>query len=74
VVGVLAAMKRSERAFSKDDVAFLEQVAAQVAIAVENALDYEKAIGEKTRRRNKDFISRRRFAPSSGTSSERAPR
>ncbi len=47
VVGVLAAMKRSERAFSTDDVAFLEQVAAQVAIAVENALDYEKAIGDK---------------------------
>src|SRR5882762_9023120 len=47
VVGVLAALKRSERAFSKDDVAFLEQVAAQVAIAVENALDYEKAIGDK---------------------------
>jgi formate hydrogenlyase transcriptional activator len=47
VVGVLAALKRSERAFSKDDVAFLEQVAAQVAIAVENALDYEKAIKDK---------------------------
>ena len=47
VVGVLAAMKRSERAFSKDDVAFLEQVAGQVAIAVENALDYEKAIKDK---------------------------
>src|SRR6185295_7541589 len=47
VVGVLAAMKRSERAFSKDDVAFLEQVAAQVAIAVENALDYEKAIKDR---------------------------
>src|SRR5215467_11980042 len=43
VVGVLAALKRSERAFSKDDVTFLEQVAGQVAIAVENALDYEKA-------------------------------
>src|SRR5262245_27665109 len=47
VVGVLAALKRSERAFSKDDVAFLEQVAGQVAIAVENALDYEKAITER---------------------------
>jgi formate hydrogenlyase transcriptional activator len=47
VVGVLAALKRSERAFSKDDVAFLEQVAAQVAIAVENALDYEKAIKDR---------------------------
>src|SRR5262249_8575170 len=31
----------------KDDVAFLEQVAGQVAIAVENALDYEKAIKDK---------------------------
>ena len=47
VVGVLAALKRSERAFSKDDVAFLEQVASQVAIAVENALDYEKAIKDR---------------------------
>jgi formate hydrogenlyase transcriptional activator len=43
VVGVLAALKRSESAYSKDDVAFLEQVASQVAIAVENALDYERA-------------------------------
>jgi formate hydrogenlyase transcriptional activator len=47
VVGVLAALKRSASAFSKDDVAFLEQVAGQVAIAVENALDYEKAIRDK---------------------------
>jgi signal transduction histidine kinase len=47
VVGVLAALKRSERAYSKDDVAFLEQVASQVAIAVENALDYERAIRER---------------------------
>jgi formate hydrogenlyase transcriptional activator len=47
VVGVLAALKRSERAYSKDDVAFLEQVAGQVAIAVENALDYEKAIRDR---------------------------
>src|SRR5215472_12389681 len=44
VVGVLAALKRTEKAYSKDDVAFLEQVARQVAIAVENALEYEKAI------------------------------
>ena len=47
VVGVLAALKRSERAFTKDDVAFLEQVARQVAIAVENALDYKRALKEK---------------------------
>ena len=44
---MLAALKRSASAFSKDDVAFLEQVAGQVAIAVENALDYEKAIRDK---------------------------
>ncbi len=47
VVGVLAALKRSERAYSKDDVAFLEQVAGQVAIAVENALDYENAVKDR---------------------------
>jgi formate hydrogenlyase transcriptional activator len=47
VVGVLAALKRSERAYSKDDVAFLEQVASQVAIAVENALEYEKATKDR---------------------------
>jgi formate hydrogenlyase transcriptional activator len=47
VVGVLAALKRTEKAFSKDDVAFLQQVASQVAIAVENALDYETAIKDK---------------------------
>ncbi len=44
VVGVLAAMKRSERAFESEDVTFLEQVGRQVAIAVENTLEYEKAI------------------------------
>jgi formate hydrogenlyase transcriptional activator len=47
VVGVLAALKRSARAYSKDDVVFLEQVASQVAIAVENALDYERAIKDR---------------------------
>jgi formate hydrogenlyase transcriptional activator len=47
VVGVLAALKRSARAFSKDDVRFLEQVAGQVAIAVENALNYETAIKDR---------------------------
>jgi len=47
VVGVLAALNRSASAISKDDLAFLEQVASQVAIAVENALDYEKAIKDR---------------------------
>jgi formate hydrogenlyase transcriptional activator len=47
VVGVLAALKRSEGGFERDDVVFLEQVARQVAIAVENALDYERAIKDR---------------------------
>jgi formate hydrogenlyase transcriptional activator len=47
VVGVLSARKRSERGFEREDVIFLEQVAAQVAIAVENALEYEKAIKDR---------------------------
>jgi formate hydrogenlyase transcriptional activator len=47
VAGVLAALKRSERAFEADDVVFLEQVARQVAITVENALDYEKVIRDR---------------------------
>jgi formate hydrogenlyase transcriptional activator len=47
VIGVLTALTRSERAFDGDDIAFLEQVARQVAIAVENALDYEKAIRDR---------------------------
>jgi formate hydrogenlyase transcriptional activator len=47
VVGVLAALKRSERAFERNDVSFLEQVTGQVAIAVENALEYEKAIKDR---------------------------
>src|SRR5947209_17492682 len=47
VVGVFAALKRSERAFERDDVVFLEQVARQVAVAVEDALDYETAIKDR---------------------------
>jgi formate hydrogenlyase transcriptional activator len=49
VVGVLSALSRSAKAFSEDDFTFLEQVARQVAIAVENALDYERATEEKNR-------------------------
>jgi formate hydrogenlyase transcriptional activator len=47
VVGVLSALKRSESAFDKDDVIFLEKVSRQVAIAVENALEYERAIRDR---------------------------
>jgi formate hydrogenlyase transcriptional activator len=47
VVGVLMLSRRSDNAFEKDDVILLEQVACQIAIAVENTLDYEKAIKER---------------------------
>ena len=47
VVAVLNARKRSERGFEKEDVEFLEQVSRQLAIAVENALDYETAIKDR---------------------------
>jgi formate hydrogenlyase transcriptional activator len=47
VLGALSALKRSERAFEKEDVEFLEQVSCQVAIAIENALDYETAIKDR---------------------------
>src|ERR1700735_3210181 len=38
VVGVLMLCRRSENNFAKDDVILLEQVACQVAMAVENTL------------------------------------
>ena len=47
VVGVWGAFSRSERAFSEDEFAFMEQVAREVAIAVENALDFEKATEDR---------------------------
>jgi formate hydrogenlyase transcriptional activator len=40
VLGVLQLARLQEQAFTQDDVEFLGQVANQVAIAVENALDY----------------------------------
>jgi formate hydrogenlyase transcriptional activator len=47
VVGVLSALKRSERGFDREDVEIVEQISRQVAIAVENALDYEMAIKDR---------------------------
>ncbi|HWZ60333.1 MAG TPA: sigma 54-interacting transcriptional regulator [Gemmatimonadaceae bacterium] len=49
VAGVLSAMSRSVRGLSTHDVAFLQQVATQVAIAVENALEYEGAVKDRDR-------------------------
>jgi len=49
LLGVLAAARREENGFGEDDVAFLIQVANQVAIGVENSLAYSK-IAELTDR------------------------
>jgi formate hydrogenlyase transcriptional activator len=49
LLGILAVAKREENAFDNEEVAFLTQVANQVAIAVENALAYSK-IAELTDR------------------------
>jgi formate hydrogenlyase transcriptional activator len=55
VVGVLMLCRRSANTFAKDDVILLEQVACQVAIAVENTLEYEQA----TKDRDKEKKQRR---------------
>jgi formate hydrogenlyase transcriptional activator len=55
VVGVLMLCRRSDNTFAKDDVVLLEQVACQVAIAVENTLEYEQA----TKERDKETKQRR---------------
>src|SRR5215472_7994313 len=52
VLGVLSALKRSEKGFVREDVEFLGQVSRQVAIAVENALDYETAIKDRDKETN----------------------
>jgi formate hydrogenlyase transcriptional activator len=49
VVGVLMLARRSGNVFANDDVSLLEQVAHQVAIAVENTLDYEKATKDRAK-------------------------
>jgi formate hydrogenlyase transcriptional activator len=46
-LGVLMLCRRSDNIFQKDDVILLEQVACQVAIAVENTLEYEKATKDR---------------------------
>ena len=67
VIGVLAAFSRSEGAFSEDDFAFLQQVALQVAIAVENALDFEAATEDRVSETKRRALPawRRKCAPNS---------
>ena len=52
VIGVLGAFSRLEEAFTADEFAFLELLAGQVAIAVENALDFGKMTEERVRETN----------------------
>jgi formate hydrogenlyase transcriptional activator len=47
VVGVLMLCRRSNDPFEDDDVLLLEQVACQIAIAVENTLEYERATKDR---------------------------
>ncbi len=47
VVGVLSLGTQRENAFSRDDLAFLTQVARQVALAIENALAYGQVSEQK---------------------------
>jgi formate hydrogenlyase transcriptional activator len=49
LLGVLAVAKREENAFDAEEVAFLTQVANQVAIGVENALAYSEIADLKDR-------------------------
>lgn len=47
VVGVLMLCRRSDNPFDNDDVVLLEQVACQIAIAVDNTLEFEKATKDR---------------------------
>jgi formate hydrogenlyase transcriptional activator len=46
-IGTLVALNRTEKSYEKDETDFLEQAARQVALAVENALEYEKALKDR---------------------------
>jgi len=49
LLGVLAVARREENGFNEDEVAFLTQVANQVAIGIENALAYSEIADLKDR-------------------------
>ena len=49
VLGTISVVSRREAAFSDTDAELLEQIADQVAIAVENALNFERATKERKR-------------------------
>ena len=51
VIGVLSLGSYREAAFSKQDADLLEQIASQLAIAVENALNFQRAERERDRKK-----------------------
>src|SRR5258705_13640320 len=55
LLGLLGLGRREENAFSQADVGFLTQVATQIAIGVENALDYEQITEARDRLAGQTF-------------------
>ena len=55
VLGLLGLGRREENAFSQVDIGFLAQVASQIAIAVENALEYGQITEAKERLAEQKF-------------------
>jgi GAF domain-containing protein len=60
LLGVLAVARRDEDAFDDEEVAFLVQVANQVAIGIENALAYTEIAELKNRLGAGETLSGRR--------------
>ncbi len=50
VLGVVSLSSRTEAAFHEDDVRLLEQIASQLAIAVDNAINFQRAERERDRK------------------------
>jgi formate hydrogenlyase transcriptional activator len=55
ILGLLRLGGREENAFSQADIVFLTQVASQIAIAVENALEYGQITQAKERLAEQKF-------------------
>src|SRR2546428_289041 len=55
LLGLLGLGRREENAFSQADIGFLTQVATQIAIGVENALDYEQITEARDRLAEQTF-------------------
>jgi len=64
VLGTLNVGSTKERAFTAADVDFLTQVAAQAAIAIENATAFQEIAQLKDRLAEENFTFRMKFAPS----------